>query len=73
MTKHSEFDVNLKASPIEQRMQNATEHAERIHKLRKKVYWEMGKLHHERTESCNEMIDAKQAFAGSTKRAKRGL
>jgi len=37
MTKHSEFDVNLKASPIEQRMQNAREYAKRIHKLSKKL------------------------------------
>ena len=62
MTKHSEFDVNLKASPIEQCMQNAREYAERIHKLSKKVYWEMVKLRHESTESYNEMIDAKQAL-----------
>ena len=51
-----------KESTIEQRMHKAREYAERIHKLSKKVDWEMVKLCHKSTESYNEMIDAKQAL-----------
>ena len=69
MTKHSEFDVNLKASPIEQRMQNAREYAERIYKLSKKVYWEVVKVRQKITESYNQMIDAKQALQEALKKS----
>ena len=55
-----------KESTIEQRMHKAREYAERIHKLSKKVYWEMVKRH-ESTKSYNEMIDAKQAVQETQK------
>ena len=69
MTKHSEFDMNLQASPIEQSMQNAREYAERIYKLSKKVYWEVVKVRQKITESYNQMIDAKQALQEALKKS----
>ena len=57
-----------KGSTIEERMQKAQEYAERIHKLSKKIDWEMMKLRHENSESYKQMMDAKEELQESNKK-----